>query len=162
MDLRARQQILSVSALLTSLVIAILFYVLAPPARVERTLFFPGAIEPALTGEMRLVPRAADLRENVEIVLEELILGPVSIESTRVLPRTSSINLVAVSDDSAYVDLSEEFVLDEEGLNLTFDERVAAVERSVLFNFRSLEDVVVTVGGQALYAPHYNSPESRN
>ena len=162
MDLQMRQQLLSLSALFASLAIAVLFFLIVPRPRVERTLFFPGAIQRTLTGETRLVPPAEDRREALRVVVEEVILGPVSIESTRALPKQTNVNIVALRDDTAYIDLSHDVVFDEEGVNLTFDERIQALIQSIRFNFRSIDQVVVTVGGQTAYAPHYNLPESRN
>lgn len=162
LDLRTRQRTVSVSVLVVSFLIALGFFLASPPPRVERTLFFPGAIERTLAGEVRLVPRTDSLRTDVETLVEELILGPVSISNTRALPRSAEVKLVGIREDTAYVDLSGEVVVDEADVNLTFDERIETVETSIRYNFRTIENVVVTIEGQVPYAPHYNLAESRN
>jgi hypothetical protein len=161
-DNKARQQIIALSVLAGSFLIALVFYLAMPPSRVERTLFFPGAIEQSLDAETRLVPRSDGLRQAVEALVRELVLGPVSIASARSLPKDTKVNVVAVRENTVYIDLSEEVALDEADVNLTFDERLEVVESSVLRNFRNVGEVVVTINGQLAYVPHHNLAESRN
>jgi len=141
--------------LLFSFLVALLFYLVWPPSRVARTLFYPSATGTELSGERRLVPRTRDFRRAVELLAEEIVLGPVWIEHAAVLARETPIRSVAIAGKTAYVDLGVEAVLHADRVRLPMADGLAALEKTILYNFRSLEAVVVTVGGNVPFVPAY-------
>ena len=145
--------------LLVCLLIGIGFFLIWPPAWEPRTLFFPGTTVSALSGERRLVPRSAQRRKEVALVLEELILGPAEITHGRLLPRETGIDAVVLSGQEAYVDLSPDIMFSGEEVRLTVAEGLAGIEQTLLYNFRWLEAVTLTINGQEPFAPAFLPPE---
>lgn len=72
-------------------------------------LYFPDGTGKFLTVEYRQVLRK-DERDAVEIVMEELLLGPMEAASSQSLPAGTRVRSLAVKDGVCYVDLSEEFI----------------------------------------------------
>ena len=138
-----------------ALAIALAFYAILPPSRVARTLFFPTATSSALVGERRLVPRTTNRERAMQLVTEEILLGPRLIQHAPVLPRETRIQSFIVADDVAYVDLSVEAILESDRVRLPVDAGLSALRETLLYNFRRLDDVVVTVSGNVPFVPAY-------
>ncbi|MFW6234040.1 MAG: hypothetical protein ACOC4I_01520 [Spirochaetota bacterium] len=126
-------------------------YTVSPPGRVERVLLFPGSVESGLAGEMRLVPRNADPEGSLSAFVAELIAGPGRIDRSRVVPRGTRVRMVMVRDGRAFIDLSPA-LLDASGTRivLSLPEMLETIRRNILYNFRSLDEVTVTIGGELL------------
>lgn len=86
-------------------------------------LYFPDSSGRALTVEYRQVVRTAD-QDAVDVVMEELLLGPMEGVGNRALPQGTRTRSLSVRDGICYVDLSKEFVVnapqtaEEAGLTL--------------------------------------------
>jgi hypothetical protein len=141
--------------LLLAFVIAALIFWLFPPQHVARTLFFPGTTEMRLSGECRLVPRTSDQERAMELVVEELLLGPLLISHGRLFPRETAARALVLADGTAYVDLNTRAMLSDQAVRIPVADAIAAVRETLLFNFRSLEDVVVTIEGNVPFVPAY-------
>ena len=141
--------------LLLSLVIALAFYLFLPPERIARTLYFPGTTSVELTGERRLVPRAGSRQKAIELVVEDLLLGPVRISHSRAFPRDTRVGSVVLDDDVVYIDLTEAAILDSQEVHVGMEIGLDALRKSVANNFRFLETVVVTIDGNVPFAPAY-------
>lgn len=73
-------------------------------------LYFPDRSGGTLTVEYRQVTRT-DGRDAVEIVMDELLRGPVDDERSMPMPDGTRVRSLAVRDGVCHVDLSEEFML---------------------------------------------------
>ena len=153
---------LSVAALLlvASFLISLAFYWVIEARYAERVLFFPGNITNEVSGEERIVRNYGDVERDMQVLLEEMILGPTSLYRSRVLPKETRIRLFMLRDGVVYVDLSRDVLFRDDQVHIDFEEAVAGLERSLRYNFRSIDDVVVTVDGQLPYEPYFE-PENR-
>ncbi len=133
-----------------SFLTSLIWFVASPPARIERVLFFPGAIDRELEGEPRLLPRRANLEHEVKTFVDELTYGPARIDRSRIVPRNVRTTSVMVRSDVAYIDLSPRMLDEDESVNLSIEESLAAIEYNLAWNFRSLDRVVLTIGGELL------------
>lgn len=108
-----------------------------------------------LSGERRLVPRTTDRIRAMELVVEEIILGPTMITHGRAIPRNTRIQSFVVDDSTIYVDLSPEIFFDTAEVRVDVRKGVDAIERTLRYNFRSLEQIRVTINGQVPFSPAY-------
>ena len=141
--------------LLLAFVIALFFYLMYPPERVARTLFFPGAARTDLSSERRLIPRVSSSERAVRLVVQEMLLGPTNIAHGRALPRETTINSIMLQDRVVYLDLSQEPILARSDVEGLVETGLEAIRRSILFNFRSIDEVVVTIDGNVPFVPAY-------
>jgi len=141
--------------LVFALLLSVAFYLLMPPDRISRTLYFPGNTDAELSGEMRLVPRTSNRERAIELVVEEVLLGPSLITHGRLFPRESEANAVILNGDTVYVDLDDRSIVDSSDVRVTTVQSIDALRYTLLHNFRFLESVVVTVDGNVPFVPAY-------
>lgn len=91
-------------------------------------LYFPEQSGGTLTAEYRLVDRQEG-RDAVEVVLDELLSGPVTSEACLSMPKNTRVRSLAIRDRICYVDLSKEFVV-----NAPMEEDVAGLTLFALVN----------------------------
>ncbi len=114
----------------------------------RRLLFFPEHIQRTITGEVRPVVKRDSVEENVEILLHELVLGPMDIKHSRLVSQEARIKSVLIREGIAYVDFSYDILQTGEDVKIGYDEGLSAIKRAILYNFRGLKDVVFTIEGQ--------------
>ncbi len=139
--------------LVLAFLIALAFYLALPPERVPRTLFFPGTTGTELSSERRLVPRLPNGEREVHLLVEELLLGPANIAHRRILPRETSIRTLLLREEVVYLDLTAGPIIERSDADAMVETALEAIERSILFNFRSVDEVVITFGGNVPFAP---------
>lgn len=148
--------------LVATCVISLVFYLALHADNSERVLFFPGNISDDISGERRVVTNFPALERDMEVLVEEVILGPTSLYRSRVLPKDTEIRVFMLRDNVLYVDLSRDALFGDDSVRLDFDESAAVLRRALQFNFRSLEDVVITVEGQLPNQPYFAQQNRQN
>jgi hypothetical protein len=148
--------------LVAAFAISLVFYLTLHADNAERVIFFPGNISDDISGERRVVTKFPELERDMEVLTEEVILGPTSLYRSRVLPKDTGIRVFMLRDNVVYVDLSREALLGDDSLRLDFVDSAAVLRRSLQFNFRSLEDVVITVEGQLPNEPYFEQQNRQN
>ena len=138
-----------------TLVVAIGFFLIWPPERVARTLLFPGTTAADLSGERRLVPRTRDTERAIELLVDEILLGPARISHSRAVPRGTRVQSLILSGETVYVDLSESAMLGSSEVRVDVRTGLRAIAESISYNFRSIEEVVLTIDGNVPFAPAY-------
>jgi hypothetical protein len=155
-----RTTLLAAGVYLGSLLVSVLWFFLFPLDFQEQVLFFPDTVSGRLRGEVRLMPKQEEQQAEVAQLIDELLLGPTGIQSTRLLPRGVSRESTLVAGDVVYADLSIEAATLTGAVSL--EEALFAVRKSILYNFRRFSSVVITIGGQVPFEPVYekfqNSP----
>ncbi len=141
--------------LLASLLVAVGFFLIWPPEWEARTLFFPGTTSARLTGERRLVPRTRARQEEISVVIEELVLGPAQITHGRLVPRQTRVQAVVLDQKDVYVDLSPDVMFGGDEVRLEVLDGLAGIEDTLFYNFRWLDSVTLTIGGQEPDAPAF-------
>jgi hypothetical protein len=127
---------------------AMIFFFNEGRTRINCIIFFPQSAREGLTGEPRRIYRQGSAEENVGLLVREMILGPMDIRNTNMFPQNTRLRSVFVRDAVAYLDFSPEIIFFDNRTRLSFDELLAAVHRTVLFNFRELSSLVITIDGQ--------------
>lgn len=95
----------------------------------------------------------------MELVVEEVILGPTMIGHGRAIPRDTRVQSFVLDDTIAYVDLSPEILFDTDEVRVDVRDGIHAIDRTLRYNFRSLEHVRVTINGQVPFFPAYRISE---
>ncbi len=153
---RADSRVIIGGLVILSLIISVTVYAFAPPSRVERILLFPGSVDSELAGETRLVPRRETVEGEISVFVTELVAGPARIDRSRVVPRGTRVQSVMVRDRSVFIDLSPA-LLDAVGARivLSLPEMLETIRHNVRYNFRGMDIVTVTIGGEILNEEAY-------
>lgn len=148
--------------LVAAFLVSLVFYLALHSENSERVLFFPGNISDDISGERRVVTDFPGLQRDMEVLVEEVILGPTSLYRSRVLPKDTAIRVLMLRGNVLYLDLSRDALFGDDSVRLDFVESAAVLRRSLQFNFRSLEDVVITVEGQLPNQPYFSGQNRQN
>ena len=137
--------------------LALGFFLIWPPERVARTLLFPGTTAAELSGERRLVPRTGDDERAIELLVEEMLLGPARISHSRAVARGTRVGSLMLRDDVVYLDLSERAMIADSEVRVGVRSGLEAIVESISYNFRFVEEIVLTIDGNVPFAPAYRS-----
>ena len=113
-----------------------------------RVLFFPETTTGKLVGERRFLPPRSGLTSQIELYVQELILGPSNPLLTRIVPRHVRLRSVIARNGQVYVSLSREIIELQPDAPLSFDQSLQAIANGVLYNFPKIRDLYLLVEGQ--------------
>ncbi len=150
-----RTTIVAAAVYAASIIISLLWFLVFPLRLQEQVLFFPDTVSGTLRGETRLMPARKSETAEVAQLIDELLLGPTAIHSTRLLPRGVSRESTLMREGTVYADLSMEAAT--QAAEIPLEEALVAIEKSILYNFRRVSTVVVTIGGQLPLEPPYEN-----
>ncbi|MCA1755377.1 MAG: GerMN domain-containing protein [Spirochaeta sp.] len=137
-----------------TLVVSLAFFFLFRGPLHYQVLFFADIRTGEISGERRLLPRLKDREDTVLQLVEEVILGPVDIQHSRVVPRSTQVRGLILRDKVLYLDLSSDIFHDMEDAD-GFWTIHNAFERTIRFNYRAIREIVFTVDGQEMGVPRY-------
>ena len=163
MSLSRNKNILaSVGAFFLVFSIAFVFFLLEGRSWINGVIFFPEPAQAGLSGEPRRIHRQETLEGNVRLLVREMLLGPMDIRHINIFPPNTRLRSVFVRGSAAYLDFSPEILFLDSQARLGFDELLAAVRQTVLYNFRQLADVIITINGQEPGHPSFFPGEGLN
>ncbi|MFO7849930.1 MAG: hypothetical protein R6V67_08220 [Spirochaetia bacterium] len=131
-----------------ALVLSLTLFFLSYDGMVERVIFFPKYREQTLEGEPRRLPKKGELEKDIQLLIQETVLGPFNIHYDRVLPLDTELESILLREERLYLDFSLDPVVQQEESVLSLSEKIEAVKRTVRFNFPSVELITVTFRGQ--------------
>ena len=129
------------------LILSLTLYFVARPWS-ARVLFFPEESTGKLVGERRFLPHRRGLPSQVELYVQELILGPSDPLLTRIVPREVRLRSVIARNGAVYVSLSREIIEPQPEVPLSFDESLQTIANGVLYNFPAVRKLFLLVEGQ--------------
>lgn len=156
-----KHTILAATLLGAALMISILGLLIFPQDLSRRVFFFPNGVTGELDGEEHLIPRRTDREEAITLFVEELILGPNTLGSVRVLPLQTEIDLLLLRNGELIIDFSPEILDVERDLSISFDDVLEMTEYNIRYNFPRLREITITVAGQLPGEPRYARSDRR-
>jgi hypothetical protein len=129
------------------IVLSLSFYFLSKPWS-TRVLFFPDSATGRLVGERRFLPPRRGVTANVELYVQELILGPADPLLIRVVPIDVTLQSVLSRQGEVYVGLSKEIIDLSPEAALSFDQAMQTIANGVLYNFPHVRRLYLLVEGQ--------------
>jgi len=116
--------------------------------RVERVLFFPDEEGSQLLGELRRLPVREELDGNIELFIDELILGPGEIDLYRLFPEEVKLESLLLDGNKLYLGFSENLVTTAQTVPLSLNGIITAAADAVVFNFPEVKEVKTAIGGE--------------
>ena len=130
------------------LIMTLVFLRVDADRRIERVLFFPNEGGRELHGELRRLPVRDDLAGNLELFIDELVLGPDEIDLYRLFPKEVKLESLLLDGNVLYLGYSENLVTTAENVPLSLNGIIAAVADAVVFNFPEIKEVKTSIGGE--------------
>jgi len=147
MKTRTRNLIVWSSVFAAAFLLSLILF-LARSGRTERyILFFPSEITQEWTGEPREIYFTRDREAALLALLKEIALGPIGLRLEPTVPKGTGIRSVLLRDGTVYIDFTSSIVLNQPTILLSFEQMLAGIRKSVLYNFPSVDKVVMYVEG---------------
>ena len=144
-----KRTLILITIMIFLLLISITLYFFVDNNLVRRVLFFPGRDN--YSAEMRRVPRQNSLENDIELFLNELILGPYNIDHLRAIPENTKLQNVLLRNNSLlYIDFSADLVVSETKQNIVQSDIIELIRKNLNYNFPKLEKIILSVDGQTL------------
>ncbi len=121
---------------------------LTGPHWARRTLFFPQISSQKLVGEIRFLPRRASLEQDVQLLVEEVILGPEMPMHRPLLPRETRLLSVLARQRRVYLSLSHGILREGGESPFGAGEALQALSDVILFNFPRIRHLELLIDGQ--------------
>ncbi len=140
--------------LVVLLLLSLGIFLLAGNRKVERTFFFPevktkrqdGGIR--FSAEERIIPRQKRRLDNIRLVVEEIILGPLSHNHSRLVSPEVVLYSLVLDQNKLFLNLSGEILNSAPHSTLAPEAQIQAMGNTILFNFPFLKKVYVFIEGQ--------------
>ena len=113
-----------------------------------RVLFFPETSSGKLVGERRFLPPRRGLTSQIELYVQELILGPADPLLDRIVPAEVDLLSVITRQGKVYISLSRDILTLRPDARLSFDQTLQAIANGVLYNFPQIRSLHLLVEGQ--------------
>ncbi|MFP4364914.1 MAG: GerMN domain-containing protein [Spirochaetia bacterium] len=114
----------------------------------RRVIFFPHERGEGFYGEYRTVPSRRTREAQMELLLEESLLGPVNIDNRLFLPRETDVRSFLYRDGIVYIDFSHEAISLQNRNDFNIDTAMQVIERTFRYNFKGIREIVFTIMGQ--------------
>ena len=144
----SRRFIILLSMFAAFFIIALVFITVDADRRVEWALFFPDEDGQKLHGELRRLPERGETAGNIELYIEEILLGPVSIDLYRLFPQDVRLESLLVAENTLYLGFSENLITTAETVPMSINGIIEGVEKAVVFNFPEIKEVQTAIGGE--------------
>ncbi len=137
-----------VSLILALFVFSLLSWLICLPRYQRMVFLFPGVVNSAVQGETRLVPRVYGRENRIRTAVDEILLGPISVERSPLFPPESRLRSLLYRHGKVYIDFDASIFLDNENLVLNFEKALDVFRESLLLNFPYIKLIQITVNGQ--------------
>ncbi len=137
------------------LVLSIFLWLVFMPRYQKVVLFFPGVVSAETKGEPRDIPRFWSREKRIRTIVNEILLGPMSVERGRVFSQDVSVNTIMYRGGKVFIDFaSEGFIVSDGSISDTasgresFEKAAATLRKGLEYNFPFIDSIVLTVDGQ--------------
>jgi hypothetical protein len=105
--------------------------------------------------EDRMLPRSASREEEISRYVEEILLGPVSVNSAPVLTKGTQLRSFLYRDGTVYADFGQIAALPVAGAKNDVFEGMAALNRGVRRNFPYVTGVKLFIEGNEVFVKEF-------
>jgi len=145
------------------LLISIFTFIFRENNDVKRVFFFPEVTfvteveEKIYSSEERIMPFIGDTEKDIELFVNEIILGPIRPDHGEIIPKNTQLLTTIVRDDVLYLNFSGNALLNSENTVLDIGERINTIGSNIKHNFTGIKNIYICVNGQIPdLAAYYN------
>lgn len=134
-------------AWLLLLLISLTSYFIWGNEQEQKVLFFPRYRSSQCEGESRILPRKDTAEAAIELLIDEILLGPMNVNYVPVVAKETKLQTILYRNNTLYVDLSDDPIFGHTDSTLSFQESLDCIAKSVQFNFPEVERIEFTING---------------
>jgi hypothetical protein len=156
------------------LLISLFTFIFREKNDIKRIIFFPEVnfasevIEKVYSAEERTMPYLGNMKEDIELYVNEILLGPIRPDHGEIVSKNTEILTLVMDADVLYLNFAGNFFLDNENTILNIGERINTIGSNIKYNFPGLKRIYICVNGQipdlsAYYGDNtYNFSDGKN
>lgn len=153
--IKKKSSLIPAVALTLVFCISLLLFLISGNKYDRRVLFFPDDMSRIVRGETRYLPVYKSENQNITLLVKELLLGPEYIRYNASVPDNTRLNTLILAGDKLYLDFSIDIAVMDSDSFLHFDEIINLIKKTVMFNFKHIRTVNITVDGQVPFSSFY-------
>ena len=144
-----KSTLILISIMFFLLIFSVIMYSYVDNNLVRRVLFFPDKNN--FSGEIRQLPEQESQEENIKVLINELILGPYSIDHHRTVPEKTRLHSILLRNKSTlYIDFSADLIVSVHEHGIVCSDMLKLIRKNLKYNFPILEEITLSVDGQTL------------
>ena len=147
LEIRTRNLIIWAGIFAAAFLISLIIFLARPGRTDQYVLFFPSETTDEWIGEARNIHHTREIEKSIQALLQELALGPITLRLEPALPKGTGVRSVLFRERTVYLDFTAHLAVPETGFQVSFSEMLAGVKKSVLYNFPTVDEVVIYVDG---------------
>jgi len=133
--------------LLLLLLLSAVMYMVWGSGRTEQVLFFPEYRSSRCYGEARSLPVKDTKEKDVELLVREVLLGPMNVDLVSLFSRETRLQTILLRDQTLYLDFNMAILNGISDAALSFEEALACLTKTVRFNFPEIREVIYSING---------------
>ncbi|MDA3950505.1 MAG: GerMN domain-containing protein [Spirochaeta sp.] len=140
-------------------VITAVLYVVLPTQQIDRyNLAFPDTAGGDVHHEWRNLPDRTGIAAQSQLLVEEMMLGPVALGAVPFISEDTELNSVIFADaeNIVYLDFSPDLIVGSLADDTPFVDVVELLTRNLTHNIRGIESIVITISGQLPDVPRFD------
>lgn len=147
-DILGNRKIVFSTLFMFLLIVTVVCYIAKGAEKKRYVFLYPGSDTGLLTAERRYLRKRSSSEGNVRAFVDDLLLGPVSIDLLRFIPKNTQVLSLMLRDRVLYLNLSTNVVLEEAEASWDTGMKVQGLANNLYYNFPRLRDVKVFINGQ--------------
>ncbi|OQX29494.1 MAG: hypothetical protein B0D92_03465 [Spirochaeta sp. LUC14_002_19_P3] len=129
-------------------IVSIVIYTSSRPLFEGRVFFYPANSGLKTGAEKRGIPARQEFSDQIEVFLQELFLGPVKLELSRIVPLGTKLRHTVPRGRDVYIDLSNAMLETDKSLTVSFDTSLSIIKKNLKYNFPRLKKIIFTIEGR--------------
>ena len=136
--------IVPVVILAVSLIVFFVFY----NDKQEKIFYFYESGSEKAIGEMRTIPGYHDAEKNIQVYVEELLLGPRGMNLVPVFPEGTKLNQLMLREKKLYIDINNMVLKTDISKSYNIGKSIKLLRKNIYFNFPEISSIIFTITGE--------------
>ena len=145
-----KKKIIFWSGILPVIILAvslIIFFVFFNDKQEKIFYFYESGTEKAV-GEMRTIPKYNHEEKNIQVYVNELLLGPRGMNLVSVFPEGTKLNQLMLREKKLYIDINNMLLKTDISKSYNIGKSIKLLRKNIIFNFPDISSVIFTITGE--------------
>ena len=97
---------------------------------------------------MRTIPKYHDEEKNIQVYVEELLLGPRGMNLSSVFPEGTRLNQLMLREKKLFIDINNMVLKTDIIKSYNIGKNIKLLRKNIIFNFPDISDIIFTITGE--------------
>ena len=124
-----------------------IFFIFHNDSQEKIFYFFESGSDKAV-GEMRNIPKYSDNEKNIQVYVEELLLGPRGMNLISVFPEGTKLNQLMLREKKLFIDINNMVLETDISKSYNIGKSIKLLRKNIFFNFPDISSIIFTITGE--------------